>query len=132
RGETRLGMCDHESRRLLRLHQLRELAPVHALELRVEPRPPGDAVDVLDVRRTRQLVELFPGKLERVLDLAEHTRRPGAEIGVARNVTRMEHRPLLREVLGGWQPRRVVPELDHLLFRFRPEHPVYSRSRDNP
>src|SRR5581483_10914309 len=71
RGEALLGMGDREPRGRPWAAALRELAPVDALELDVEPAPAGDAVDVLHAPRPRQGAELRPGELELALDLAE-------------------------------------------------------------
>ena len=68
-GEARFRVCDREVRARLRPGELRQLTPVDAPELRVEARPPRDAVDVLRVVRARQLVQLLPRQLELVLDL---------------------------------------------------------------
>src|SRR4029077_4215484 len=95
----------------LRPSELRDLAPVDAFELGVEPRPAGDAVDVLHVRAPREPVELVPRELDLVLHLSEDAERPGRQVAVARDVARMQHGPLLRQVLPGWKPRGVVPEL---------------------
>src|SRR5690349_1525231 len=46
RGEPLLRVGDDEPRARLRAGELRELAPVHASEARVEAAPAGDAVDV--------------------------------------------------------------------------------------
>src|SRR3954468_15358588 len=46
RPEPLLGMRQQVARRRLRADELRKLAPVHALELRVETTPARDAVDV--------------------------------------------------------------------------------------
>src|SRR5581483_10410466 len=126
-----LRMRDDEVRRRLRPGELRELAPVDALEARVELRPARDAVDVLHVRAARQLVELLPRELELLLHLAEDAERPSREVGVLGDRAGVQHRPLLRQVLPGRQPGRVEPRVAHLLLGFRPEHGIYSRGMDS-
>ena len=54
-GEALVGVRDDEAPRRASAGQLRELAPVHALERRVEPTPAGDAVDVDRDLAARQL-----------------------------------------------------------------------------
>src|SRR5262245_19172287 len=125
RSVALLGVRDHESRGRPRLHELRKLAPVHALEGRVEPAPAGHAVDVDGHLGTRQRLEFVPAERDRILDLAEHTELPGGEVG-PRHRAGVQHRPLLREVLAGRQSRGVVTGVEHLLLGLRPEecHPV--------
>src|SRR5262249_18718298 len=92
RGEALLGVGDREARARARAAQGRELAPVDALEARVEAAPARDAVDVLRRRRPRQLAEPLPRELELALDLAEDPQRPRREVD-RRNGARVEHRP---------------------------------------
>ena len=81
-----------------------------ALELRVEAAPAGDAVDVGRHLGRRQRLQLVEAERERLLDLAGHLERPGGEVDV-RHLARVEHRPLLREVLAGRQAGRVEARL---------------------
>ena len=120
RREARLGVGDREVRGRLRPAELRELAPVHALELRVEAAPAGDAVDVGRHLGRRERLQLVEAQRERLLDLAGHLERPGGEVDV-RHLARVEHRPLLREVLAGRQAGRVEPRLADLVLCFRSE-----------
>ena len=120
RGEALLGVRDDEAGARLRRDELRELAPVHALEGRVEAAPARDAVDVDRDLAARQLEQLLPGERERPLDLAGDRQVPGRQVGVGHRA-RVQHGPLLGQVLAGRQARRVVAGLGDLLLRLRSE-----------
>ena len=64
-----------------------------------------------------ELEELVEAERRRLLDLAGELERPRGDVDVG-HFARVEHGPLLREVLAGRQPRRVVPGLAHLVFCF--------------
>ena len=121
RREVVLGPGDREVCARQRPRELRELAPVDALERGVEAAPARDAVDVLDVARARQRIELRPGELDLVLDLAVDAERPGREVGV-RDAARVQHGPLDGHVLAGRQAAGVDPGLPDLPFLSAPEH----------
>ena len=72
-----------EVRARLRVAELRELAPVDALELRVEAAPAGDAVDVGRDLGGGQLAELVEAERRRLLDLAGQLERPRGDVDVA-------------------------------------------------
>ena len=63
----------------------------------------------------RQFLKLLVGQGERLLDLAEDLEVPRREIRL-RNRSRVQHRPLLRQVLPGRQAGRVESLLDQLLL----------------
>ena len=79
-GEPLFGVRKDEVRALLGLHELRELAPVHALERRVEPAPACHAVDVRRDLCLRQRLQLVVTQRDRALDLAEDLEVPRGEI----------------------------------------------------
>src|SRR4029077_19388965 len=80
RREVVLRPRDGEARARERPAELRELAPVDALERRVETAPKRDAVDVLRVARAGQRAELLPGELDLLLDLAEDAECPRGRV----------------------------------------------------
>src|SRR6266536_3374304 len=80
RGETLLGVRDDKAGARPGGDELRELAPVHALEGRVEAAPARDAVDVDRDLAARQLAQLIPGERQRTLDLAGDPQVPGGEV----------------------------------------------------
>src|SRR5690348_1717081 len=71
-----------------------------ALEVHVEARPAGHAMDVGVERLARHFLELGPRELERVLDLAPDLEVPRLEID-ARHGAVVQDWPLLSEVLAG-------------------------------
>ena len=115
RGEAELGVGDREAGARPRAAECRQLAPVHALEARVEAAPARHAVDVGRDLRRRQLLQLLEGQGQRLLDRAGHLERPGGEVDV-RDLTGVEHRPLVRVVLAGRQAGRVQARLAHLVL----------------
>src|SRR5579872_1967787 len=121
RGEALLGVRDREAGARLGPGELRELAPADALELRVEPAPAGDAVDVGRDLGRGQRGQLLVAEAERLLDLAGHLQRPGREVDV-RDVAGVEHGPLVREVLAGREAGWVEAGRADLVLRLAPEH----------
>src|SRR5262249_35923337 len=114
-----------EARARQRPAQLRELAPVNAVEARVEPAPARDAVDVLRRARPRQLSELRPVELQLVLHFAEDAERPGREVGL-RHPAGVEDGPLLGQVLAGRKACRVEAGGPNLALGHRAEHLAYT------
>src|ERR671935_834238 len=94
-----------------RSHELRELAPVDALERRVEAAPARDAVDVERELGCRQRAQLVVAERHPVLDLSEDAEVPCGEIGL-RNRAGVQHGPLLGQVLAGRQPGWIEALLD--------------------
>src|ERR1700730_3295667 len=118
--EALLRVREHVAGARLRSDELRELAPVHALERRVEAAPARDAVDVRRDLRLRQCLQLVVAKRDRLLDLAEDLEVPRGELGL-RNGAGVEDGPLLGQVLARREPGGVEPLVAQLLLRFRPE-----------
>ena len=75
-----------------------------------------------------KIVQLRPRQGQRRVDLAVHAKVPAGEVRrVGRDAAGVEDGPLLREVLAGREPGRVVARIRHLPLRLAPEHARYSR-----
>src|SRR6185369_11363643 len=64
---------------------------------------------------------VVPRESDGVLDLAFDEEVPRREVR-GRDRARVQHRPLVGEVLAGREPRGVVARLDHLSLGATPEH----------
>ena len=122
--EARLGVGDRVVRARPRPDEVAERRPGDAAELRVEPTPARNAVDVLRDGRLRERLELLPSSGRCGVSTSPKTRKsqPARSAGYDGHVARVQHRPLVRQVLAGREPRRVVPRLLHLPLRPAPEH----------
>src|SRR5438270_4288714 len=98
RGVAAVRERDDESRPAVELHVLEEHVRGDAAPARVELRPLGHAADVLHELLRRELSELVPGPLRRLLHQTLDAERPGAYVG-ARRRARGEDRKVLDEVL---------------------------------
>ena len=86
-----------------------------ALELRVEPAPARDAVDVDGDLGLRQRPQLVVREGDRPLDLAEDLEVPRRQF-CSRDAAGVEDRPLVGQVLTRRQARGIEALLDELLL----------------
>src|SRR5258706_7160388 len=104
---------DCEARFGLGRYEFHYVGEEDALEAIVEAAPSRHAVHIALNFSVRKAIELLPGKPHRLFYEAFDAKIPGAQVH-ARNVSLMQHRPLQRERLPGWQPAFVAA----LLFEF--------------
>src|SRR2546430_2547329 len=129
--ETLLRVGDHEACAWLWSDELGEIAPMDPAEARVEAAPAGDAVDVDRDLGRRQLLQLLPAQRDRILDLAEDLEVPARELGLG-HAARVQHRPLLGQVLARRQARGVVTGVGDLLLCLGAEHDSWTYMQRRP
>src|SRR5215475_1639526 len=108
-------MHEHEPRDGLDLHTRQDLAKAHTRPVIVEPAPPGDAVKVAMRGHLWQSVKLAPTPAQRRFDQTIDLEVPAFGVKPRYRAV-MQHGPLQRERLPGWQS----PFALHLLLKRLP------------
>src|SRR5579872_7519057 len=102
RGEAVFGVDHHVGRFGFELNQLEDLSHGNAFPRAVQQRPAGDTVDVSLYLFTWQLLDVLVRKRDRCVDQAVDRERPSSDVDFG-DAAVVQHRPLLGEVLTGWE-----------------------------